>query len=513
MAVRVQRRQFAAYVFASYAAAAWAIIGTVQESLSFLELSARLCEGLNLILLCNFAAVNGVLLWKALTHLLFGELRLLEYEHIFERLSFTIVNCFFMSSAFSESEFMSVMAFSAALIFVKVFHWVLRDRLEHVFQHTDEHTNFARLLLSRFFFNIFLLGFLDFQMTKFCIQGTRFFSRSGFYSSSLSVHLMFAVEFAMLLVDVTEVAMKSIINLVEVYQCKRSFARDGEDYTGLEGKFMYEKVVQLICQLTRMGLHIMLMMPFSMPLMIAKDILWDAFAVFHTAKSLLLTWKSNRQIDEKLPDVSEAQLAASDDKMCIVCMDDMLAPSECTNAKQKPKRLPCNHCLHLGCLKSWMERSQTCPICRVPVFDKKGNVVVTSDQTNNQPGTSSAVESTADETSTAATTSVSSQSSSIAVTDVPSHQRGWYAFPTVQVHDEGSIDIKVTDTSGAEIKATLVCKDRHEFEAIETDAQGPRKVVVKNDCVYQNQDIERLKRRISELENKVDELSKKARTE
>lgn len=33
----------------------------------------------------------------------------------------------------------------------------------------------------------------------------------------------------------------------------------------------------------------------------------------------------------------------------------------------RPKKLPCGHILHLGCLKSWLERQQVCPTCRRPV--------------------------------------------------------------------------------------------------------------------------------------------------
>jgi E3 ubiquitin-protein ligase synoviolin len=34
------------------------------------------------------------------------------------------------------------------------------------------------------------------------------------------------------------------------------------------------------------------------------------------------------------------------------------------NERSRPKKLPCGHILHLGCLKSWLERQQMCPTCR-----------------------------------------------------------------------------------------------------------------------------------------------------
>jgi E3 ubiquitin-protein ligase synoviolin len=39
------------------------------------------------------------------------------------------------------------------------------------------------------------------------------------------------------------------------------------------------------------------------------------------------------------------------------------------NERTRPKKLPCGHILHLGCLKSWLERQQVCPTCRNPVVD------------------------------------------------------------------------------------------------------------------------------------------------
>lgn len=41
-----------------------------------------------------------------------------------------------------------------------------------------------------------------------------------------------------------------------------------------------------------------------------------------------------------------------------------------TRESSRPKILPCGHTLHLGCLKSWFERQETCPICRRPVHSR-----------------------------------------------------------------------------------------------------------------------------------------------
>lgn len=47
-------------------------------------------------------------------------------------------------------------------------------------------------------------------------------------------------------------------------------------------------------------------------------------------------------------------------KVCIICREEMLAPST--------KKLPCNHIFHKSCLRSWFQRQQTCPTCRLDVL-------------------------------------------------------------------------------------------------------------------------------------------------
>ncbi|KAA8576948.1 hypothetical protein EYC84_006980 [Monilinia fructicola] len=68
---------------------------------------------------------------------------------------------------------------------------------------------------------------------------------------------------------------------------------------------------------------------------------------------------------------------------CIICREEM-RPWSVTNPpvpagaqprpgtvneRTRPKKLPCGHILHLGCLKSWLERQQVCPTCRNPVVE------------------------------------------------------------------------------------------------------------------------------------------------
>jgi hypothetical protein len=55
----------------------------------------------------------------------------------------------------------------------------------------------------------------------------------------------------------------------------------------------------------------------------------------------------------------------------------LISPEMCVipghTRRQRPKKLPCNHSFHLGCLRSWLERQQACPTCRSTVMPQDAN--------------------------------------------------------------------------------------------------------------------------------------------
>lgn len=61
------------------------------------------------------------------------------------------------------------------------------------------------------------------------------------------------------------------------------------------------------------------------------------------------------------PDATAEELS-SGDNVCIICREEMVA-----NAK----KLPCNHIFHVSCLRSWFQRQQTCPTCRMDVLQPR----------------------------------------------------------------------------------------------------------------------------------------------
>lgn len=77
--------------------------------------------------------------------------------------------------------------------------------------------------------------------------------------------------------------------------------------------------------------------------------------------------RATSNMNQRYPSATAEELAATD-RVCIICREEMDASLGAAavgvNAAinpDVPKKLPCGHIFHLHCLKSWLERQQSCP--------------------------------------------------------------------------------------------------------------------------------------------------------
>lgn len=89
-------------------------------------------------------------------------------------------------------------------------------------------------------------------------------------------------------------------------------------------------------------------------------------------------------MNELYPNATAEDFSRSNDSTCIICREEMhvvdatleeenpeVAAYGREGADQnldQPKKLPCGHIFHFHCLRSWLERQQTCPTCRRSVL-------------------------------------------------------------------------------------------------------------------------------------------------
>ena len=126
----------------------------------------------------------------------------------------------------------------------------------------------------------------------------------------------------------------------------------------------------------KLGIYVafffMLLMFYGLPIHIIRDLFMTS-RDFLKRLSALLRYRRAIQEMNRYPDATAEEL--SQENTCIICREEMRPWDPVNNPgavdRARPKKLPCGHTLHLGCLKSWLERQQVCPTCRSPVTSER----------------------------------------------------------------------------------------------------------------------------------------------
>lgn len=128
---------------------------------------------------------------------------------------------------------------------------------------------------------------------------------------------------------------------------------------------------------------------YGLPLNILRDVYLTLRSFVLKVRDLRRYRQATRNMDELYPDATREEMDAMADKTCIICREDMewrAAPGQATPAggdpaanegtptaeerpvepprtgpNDTPKKLPCGHVFHFHCLRSWLERQQSCP--------------------------------------------------------------------------------------------------------------------------------------------------------
>ena len=88
-------------------------------------------------------------------------------------------------------------------------------------------------------------------------------------------------------------------------------------------------------------------------------ILQNVCYIYDDIFNIFIVFRAIHNMNTWYPDATPEELENTDN-VCIICREEMQAPST--------KKLPCNHIFHKNCLRSWFQRQQTCPTCRLDVL-------------------------------------------------------------------------------------------------------------------------------------------------
>ncbi|KAI8843137.1 hypothetical protein BC829DRAFT_435339 [Chytridium lagenaria] len=330
--------------------------------------------------LAEFGIVLNDHLWRGMQRLFFGNLRALEVEHLYERSWFAVTETCLAMTIFRDEFDIRFIIFFAILLLVKIFHWIAQDRVDFMEQSPNLSLSFHLKMIGV----MTLLYIADMGLLYYTVDYTM---RRG-----ASMMIIFGFEYTILISLIFSISAKYILHSID--------ARGEHPW---ENKSMYifylELVVDFFKLITYFLFFAIVVHFYGLPLHIIRDLYMTLRSFIQRCRDLIQYRRATANMNERYPDATPEELAATD-RVCIICREEMELPG--ANAQpvpgaaapapnaggarpnaaafggigggaaagdpSTPKKLGCGHIFHFRCLRSWLERQQSCPTCRRSVL-------------------------------------------------------------------------------------------------------------------------------------------------
>ncbi|KYM95453.1 PREDICTED: E3 ubiquitin-protein ligase synoviolin B [Cyphomyrmex costatus] len=292
-----------------------------------------------------------------LRKIFFGTLRAAEFEHLVEKVWYAVTETCLAFTVFRDDFSPKFIALFTLLLFLKSFHWLAEDRVDYMERSPIItwlfHLRVATLLNLLFVINIMMINYAyDTTATK-----------------GPSVQLVFGFEYAILLTVLFNITVKYVLHTIDLqsetpWDNKPVFLLYTELIIGILKVFLYFAFVTLMIKL------------FTLPLFALRPMYYTMRDFKKALHDIVMSRRAIRNMNTLYPDATTEELAAADN-VCIICREEMVTAS---------KKLPCNHIFHTACLRSWFQRQQTCPTCRLNILRPTPTNARPRQQNPPQPG-------------------------------------------------------------------------------------------------------------------------------
>ncbi|KAF8626828.1 hypothetical protein AX15_004660 [Amanita polypyramis BW_CC] len=365
-----------AYSLLSALAVSLTVANALRNYSNFYSVAIYLSKSSRSVLvLANFGFLVALLCGHFVQRLFFGTLRPTEVERLYDRLWFFITESLLAFTIFRDEFDIPFALMFGFLLFVKSFHWLAGDRIEWMDQ--VPYPGPPLLFHIRMSTLFVILWITDFIMFLVAVEST--------LSNGVGGMVLFASEYGILVASVMNTISKYLLS---VYDLRRSGQRGGENAPPWENKSMWVFYIELATDFLKLTTYLIFFLViiafYGLPLNIVRDVYMTARSFITRLRALHRYQTATRNMDQRYPNATEDELRAMNDRTCIICREEMIAQeSGQTSAREgpnvTPKKLPCGHVFHFHCLRSWLERQQSCPTCRRTVFDN-------NQSGNNTPG-------------------------------------------------------------------------------------------------------------------------------
>uniref|UniRef100_A0A8D3D8R7 RING-type E3 ubiquitin transferase n=1 Tax=Scophthalmus maximus TaxID=52904 RepID=A0A8D3D8R7_SCOMX len=290
------------------------------------------------------AFVLVFLLGKFMRKVFFGTLRAAEMEHLIERSWYAVTETCLAFTVFRDDFSPRFVALFTLLLFLKCFHWLAEDRVDFM----ERSPNISWVFHFRVLSLMGLLAVLDFLFVNHACH--------SIITRGASVQLVFGFEYAILMTMVLTTFIKYVLHTVDLqsenpWDNKAVYMLYTELFTGFIKVLLYIAFMTIMIKVHTFPLFAI--RPMYLAMRQFKKAVTDA----------IMSRRAIRNMNTLYPDATPEDLQASDN-VCIICREEMVTGA---------KKLPCNHIFHSSCLRSWFQRQQTCPTCRMDVLRASNN--------------------------------------------------------------------------------------------------------------------------------------------
>jgi E3 ubiquitin-protein ligase synoviolin len=375
----------------------------------------------NLMILTNLIFVAACAFMLGLQKLLYGPLRPIEVEQLYEKAWFAVTEtCLAMTIFRGEiGPWFLVMFF--CLLAGKVWGWIGEGRVEILEQQPPRN---PRLFHTRLALSLALSVAFDLSMLEYIVSQVMRMAKPD-------MMVMFGFEFAILSIMSISTGVRYGINLMEIgivrqqkelrrlelrkhrlETAKRNLEEaqrvaempeteragqsdamsvpdamtalqrasdpidDNEiEVEGWENKGRFVFYLDLSTDFFKLVVYLsfffILLVFYGLPIHIMRDVFLTTRSFFKRIADFMRYRTATRDMNERYPDATVDDIGRED--VCIICREEMRpyqppGPGQPISnpaiERMRPKKLPCGHVLHFACLRSWLERQQACPTCR-----------------------------------------------------------------------------------------------------------------------------------------------------
>jgi len=317
-------------------------------------------ESYCLIPTLNMVYCMLTLLMKFIQKIVFGQLRMIERQHLKEKfwnfVFYKFIFIFGVMNVETISEILVWVTWFAATVFLLLLTKLCRDRFEFL-SFSPNTPMFYHYKVCALLFTILCSCI---AMAVSCVMQSSPFYLISKEEMDLHEIVFMLTECVMIFIKTTHVIIRYGIHLKDIQQ---------EELWEQKATILYH--VDLVMEVSNLVVklihHVHMLLSNSVWLSMASLVICMQLRyIFVEIQKRFKKHKNYRRVvanmEAQFPEATQQQILENEDH-CAICWETM----------ESARRLPCGHLFHSPCLRSWLEQDTSCPTCRKQLDIQKSN--------------------------------------------------------------------------------------------------------------------------------------------